>query len=352
MKNKAAGYPLICRLYIPLIEIHANKYKDFIDFDDWLLVPYFNWIWNATEKNAYGNLCQSRLTHCENQLEKIKNEMSDEEFEKMQEDLFNDSMHPAAYGVHCKILDFYAELKAMEHFINNGYSIKRIPKSKTKTPDFCAFNKIDSLEVEVKLIHSSNPIKDYINKYVVYLSALPTRLNIRDNLGMITGKSFSYTGKFEKFKQEDLNKIKKFIDYILHGAGNTEKLTLGEANSFEITYQKRNGFDSCLITIDDQVSFCIKELKCFLNDYISRRTGQAKSKFSGKNHNCFVYLLIQLDNEYNLPFEEFNAPKSKKIIDFLVKHAVNIDTGLILDFGNETYQLKNGQLLHCEFQLK
>ncbi len=341
LEKKSKNYPLTVQLYLPVIERHAKKYQDFTDFDDWLLVTYFKLMWHAIEQTDYGEQCRLRLTDIEHRLGKIYTSIGGSGFEAMCQDLLKDAMDPAVNGVHWKILDFYAELKAIEYYIDKGYSIERIPPSVNKMPDFRAKKNDGIVLVEVKFIHPSNPIKDYISRYIAFLSGLSdSSFNIKTHFGMATGQSFSYRGKLGNFKQKDFNGVKQFINAIFRNNENPKKLELERSHTTEICYRREDKIPACLVTIENQILFCIEQLTIFLNDYVLRRKEQAKTKFGGSYNNTCVYILVQHDEKDNPPYDEFYEQKSNAIEAFIQEQAKTEEGNIILDFINIIKELK------------
>lgn len=129
LTKKAATYPLIRKLYIPIIEDYAKEYpEEKFDAILWLLIPYFQCLY-------FNN--NDRLHEIEKILNQIYKALGEQEFDEMCNNLLEFVRNPSINGIYDKLLDFYGELSGMLYFIRKGYQIKRIErKSGEKTADF------------------------------------------------------------------------------------------------------------------------------------------------------------------------------------------------------------------------
>lgn len=101
---------------------------------------------------------------------------------------------------------------------------------------------------------------------------------------------------------------------------------MGSNSSFQINYQYEEGIGLGLITIEKQVEFFSLSLEEFFNGYVRRRTGQAIEQF--KDYGAYrqvVHILIELDQKYNLPWDEMNLEKLRIQENLKVNHGYDVE---------------------------
>ncbi len=335
LKKNAACYPLISKLYIPIIETHSRKYKSFSDFDDWLIIPYFQYLWLALDIKL-GKWNRKHLEQIECQLKKISMSLGMQGFEQMSQELLISVMHPAVNGVHNNLLNFFGELKGMEHFINLGYIIERIPREEgKKTPDFLAKKNSEVIVVECKFIHTSNLVQTFIERYDCYLRLL---LKLRMLHGIRAWDKLFYIAQPKDLQESKIKEIKKFVEQIVEKQPNSSRINLDL--NVHIIYERREIPEINLVPINNQVNFFTSELDHFLNDYVTRRAEQAtpqlKGYSDGTKKEC-IYIFIELDKQYLLPYGGMDCKRkqmeeaSKKKIEDHLKENLGLDISVVLE---------------------
>ena len=329
LREKAGNYPLISKLYIPIIEKHIEEYSS--DPDDWLIIPCFQRLYWSTD-DRLGLDCRQYLLKTEEWLDKIKKNLGDSAFEGLCQGIFNLIKDPMIYGVLNKWIDFYAELKGMEYFIDRGYSIGIIKRSETgrKTPDFFAKKDNEIIVVECKFIHDSIDTRSYLKRYLLYLGFFP-EFNSLYSIPLLNDFDFYYYPKIQmNLKSSVVNQIKEFVNRIIEEGLKSASIELGSKDKFKINYQYEEGVGLGLITIDNQVESFITPLEEFFNDYVLRRKGQAIEQFEDYDADKkVVYIVIEYNQEYNMPWDKMALEKLRIQEDLKVKYEHDIE--LILD---------------------
>ena len=213
-------------------------------------------------------------------------------------------------------------------FIDKGYAIDRIPRDNGKTPDFRAYKENEEMVVECKFIRKSNPIKAFFDRYIGYLKIIPDFSYAKH---IKSWDRFNYSVNLNDLDQSNITELKNFINDIIFQGKETEKLNLKCKCSCVIDYENKDEIEPNFVTIEDQVEFFGVEFRVFLEDYCSRRVKQASDQFErypdGKH--C-VYILVELDEEYNMPFEEMDREKVRILEESKAKHGFELE--VILDF--------------------
>jgi hypothetical protein len=313
LKEKSKNYPLIARLYLPIIEKYAKKYLDH-EIEDWLCIPYFEFLYR---QDAYGI---AKLNDIEKDLQQIYKNIGGERFKELCSDLIPFVAHPVINGIHDKLFDFYAELQGMLEFIKKGYSIERIKRSNKKaSADLRAIKPDGTCIVECKFIHASNRIKTFIKRYTRFLSIFCPEY--KGNYGLATKIDIVINSKQpHELTQDLINIIKNFIKEIIYKKLTTHEITLhynvkGEQHSCKITYKMYMGIGLCTVTIQDQLNFVEQQLEDLNNTYISRLIKKASDKqlanATSNGESTCLFICIQLDEHLSPPWEGIDSIKNK-----------------------------------------
>lgn len=323
LNDKSVNYPLIAKTYLPLIESYSKNNPMFFDFDDWLLIPYFECLWASTNNNKLGALCRERLIEMEKNLRFIKDALGEVEFEKLQKDLLNKcSKLPTINDIYNKLLDFYGEFSGMRHFVVLGYTIKRIPETNMKTADFKATKDDAIIVVECKFIHASGPARTFVNRYINFLS------NSSSWFGITGLNAFSYQENPLPLNKSNIKDLKKFIRQIAQEKSTTSEVEITQNYKVKVNYQRKENLGSSLVTIDNQVAYYKSQFQDFLNEYVLRRASQAMPQLKASceiNQRQCVYIFIELDEKYNLPWETMDNEKKLAKQHLLENHGLDIE---------------------------
>ncbi len=324
LQNKALAYPLIAKLYIPLIEAHAKEHPIFADFDDWLMIQYFYRLYCSTDEQL-GAGCHAYLQKTEDDLSQIRKILGEVEYDKLCQDFLNFASHPTIDGVHNKILDFYGELKGMLYFAGLGHAIARISRiDGKKTPDFIATRNDDHCVVECKFIHVSCPFRTFTNRYLRLLWDVPELTKPRN---IKTWDEFTFPVHPTDLSQKNIDNIKSFIHEIVENALSLHEMETEVKSKVKIRYERKEAIAEA-VAIDNQVALLGGQLRVFFDDYVARRIEQAKKQLHNsdqENQKQCVYIFLELDQEYNMPFGEMDVFKVQIIEDFLKKNKLDVD---------------------------
>jgi hypothetical protein len=252
LEKKAECYPLIRRLYIPLIEHHENEYPS-AEIDDWLLSLWFQFLW-LSGNSSWNVEMLNRLTLHEKELEQVYDELGADGLRQLCENLLVFAKHKTVNGVHSKLLDFYGELRGVLHFINNGYKVEIIPRKEgKKTADFFAIKDRIRIVVECKFVRASNPIRTFIERYTRYLNTRKQLCTGFENMRLRPGL-FSYGAPQRLLKQypKDLNSsdiklLKIFVDQIVDDEKSIHEVDLD--GGYTVSYERNCDTGLGLVTI-------------------------------------------------------------------------------------------------------
>ena len=331
LQKKSSKYPLIARQYLPIVEKHAKKYPKHLYFDDWLLIPYFQWLWLSTQEDSHGETARKWLDRHEDILKHIYNCLGEAKFEEECKNLLTSVMHKTINGVHNKLLDFYGEMKGMLYFADRGYAITRIPRNSHKTPDFFAHKDKDTVLVECKFIHDSDSIGTFIRRYTYFLSEnqvfwKTNRIRPLD--------CFFCNAHPKDLSSSNIEDLKKFINYVAVEKPSLHQVILDcDGQQVSVTYERKDVIGPNCVTIKNQVAYFSNELKKFLNEYVLRRAKQLTPQLiefsQGRPQRLCAYIFIELDQEYNAPWEEMDKEKFRILENF--KRNQGLDVEVILE---------------------
>lgn len=326
LKKKAESFPLIARLYLPIIHKHAKKYPAFTDFDDWLCILYFHYIWYSKD-DSWRLQCKQILFDAENNLNRLHAALGEAQFEILCQDLLTMAMHPNIEGVHNQLLAFYGELRGILYFANAGYKITRIQREdgmKGKTPDFRAVRDEDVAIVECKFILASGPERTFIKRYTWFLH------NCYGIKNVPALYNFVYSSSPKELNSNNIADIKKFLNTIVAGEVITD-LTLDRNYRVNINYEQEKTIGGYPVTIETQVMHLEEKFTAFLFQYILRRVMQLTPQlklYSQENERLCAYIFIELDPEYNAPWKDLEQAKSRVLDYFEKNHGFSIDVVL------------------------
>lgn len=311
LKKKAKNYPLLAKVYIPIIENHAKESPKHKDIDDWLCIPWFEYLYQQDTVKLYS-------------LEKGLQDIGIQNFEKLCEEIYDATRHPVINGIHDKLFENQAELWGMREYISQGFSVEKIKRSdKESTPDLRA-TKADCIYViECKFIHASDRIKTFIKRYTRFLGLFCSAY--KDNESLISKLDFEINSKQpHELTQDLIDLIKNFIKEIIYKKLATHETTLhynvkGEQHFCKITYTRDREPEPCLVSIQNQLTFVEQQLKCLHDGYISRLIQTTKKKQLAKAESAGVptclFICVQLDESLLLPWEGIESIKNKFFID-------------------------------------
>lgn len=317
LKEKSKNYPLIAKLYIPIIENYAKEHPTFNDINDWLCIPWFEFLYRQDTES---------LELIERDLEEIYKNIGEEKFDELCSDLIEFTNHPVINGIHDKLFDFYAELMGMLEFIKKGYSIERIKRSNKKaSADLRAIKPDGTCIIECKFIHASNRIKTFIKRYTRFLSIFCP--DYKGNELLAWRIDFDQNNKQpHELKQEHINLIKNFIKEIIYEKRMTHEITLHynvkadaegnkEQHYCKIFYIRKKELGACTVTIQDQLNFVEQQQEALNNTYVSRliktATERQLVKSTQNGESSYLFICIQLDEHLSSPWKGIDSIKNK-----------------------------------------
>lgn len=325
LKARAKKYPLIDRLYIPIIQSHAKNYPNFSDFDEWLLLITFQLLWKSDD-DKLGEHFSVYLYETEKGLQQIYEALGEAGFSRLCDSFLIFAKHRTVNGVHNKVLDFYGEIRGMKYFINNAYSIQRIERvDGKKSADFFAVKKDEVVVVECKFIHASNNLRTYAKRYMDYLSNYP-ELWLSNSIR--PWHTFIYNEIPKELSDSNMKEIKDFINRIIKEKPVSLKLEMDLGYKGKIDYLRKEALAPALVTIRDQVEALKPCLGAFFDEYVYRRATQLLPQlepYSRAQHKPCAYIFIELDGEYNLPWDEMQQLKIDILEDFKNNHDLEIE---------------------------